>query len=331
MKLADKIISLRKKQGWSQEELADRLDVTRQSVSKWEGAQSVPELEKVVAMSELFGVSTDFLLKDDEQAAPMSEETVVVENKEEDDSIVAVDEVAQYFDQKHKMSFRMALATALCVLSPVALILLGGLSDESTGSFPPTLAVSLGLLTLFAMVATAVALFVLVGTKLERFSYLEKDGFRLSAQARELAEDRWKLGESKCTRSRIIATVLCVLSATPIFGALLFGEDSMALLFSVPMLLVIVSVGVFLFVLSGERWGCVEELLKRDGKPREDARWAKIKDTVGTVYWLCAVAIYLGYSFITDDWDQSWIVWPIAGVLFAALAVIMDLFGKKKS
>ena len=94
---------------------------------------------------------------------------------------------------------------------------------------------------------------------------------------------------------------------------------------------VLVSVGVFLFVLSGERWGCVEELLKRDGKPREDARWAKIKDTVGTVYWLCAVAIYLGYSFITDDWDQSWIVWPIAGVLFAALAVIMDLFGKKKS
>ena len=65
MILADKIISLRKKAGWSQEELAAQLNVTRQSVSKWEGAQSVPDMDKVVQMSRLFGVTTDFLLKDE--------------------------------------------------------------------------------------------------------------------------------------------------------------------------------------------------------------------------------------------------------------------------
>ena len=65
MILADKIITLRKKEGWSQEELASQLGVTRQSVSKWEGAQSVPDLDKVVQMSRLFGVSTDYLLKDE--------------------------------------------------------------------------------------------------------------------------------------------------------------------------------------------------------------------------------------------------------------------------
>ena len=65
MILADKIISLRKKAGWSQEELASQLNVSRQSVSKWEGAQSVPDMDKVVQMSRLFGVSTDFLLKDE--------------------------------------------------------------------------------------------------------------------------------------------------------------------------------------------------------------------------------------------------------------------------
>ena len=65
MILADKIISLRKKAGWSQEELAQRLGVTRQSVSKWEGAQSVPDLDKLLQMSRLFGVSTDYLLKDE--------------------------------------------------------------------------------------------------------------------------------------------------------------------------------------------------------------------------------------------------------------------------
>ena len=48
MILADKIVSLRKKAGWSQEDLAEKLGVTRQSVSKWEGAQSVPDMDKVV-------------------------------------------------------------------------------------------------------------------------------------------------------------------------------------------------------------------------------------------------------------------------------------------
>lgn len=74
MILADKITALRKKAGWSQEELAEQLGVTRQSVSKWEGAQSVPDMDKVVQMSRLFGVTTDFLLKDE-----LSEEEPVPE------------------------------------------------------------------------------------------------------------------------------------------------------------------------------------------------------------------------------------------------------------
>ena len=65
MIFADKLIDLRKKNGWSQEELAGQLGVSRQAVSKWEGAQSVPDLAKVIAMADLFGVTTDYLLKDE--------------------------------------------------------------------------------------------------------------------------------------------------------------------------------------------------------------------------------------------------------------------------
>ena len=65
MIFADKLITLRKKAGWSQEELAEKLNVTRQSVSKWEGAQSVPDIDKILQLSCLFGVTTDYLLKDD--------------------------------------------------------------------------------------------------------------------------------------------------------------------------------------------------------------------------------------------------------------------------
>ena len=65
MKFADKLIHLRKKHAISQEELADKLDVSRQSVSKWESGLSMPELSKILQLSDMFQVSTDYLLKDD--------------------------------------------------------------------------------------------------------------------------------------------------------------------------------------------------------------------------------------------------------------------------
>ena len=86
MILADKITALRKKAGWSQEELTEQLGVTRQSVSKWEGAQSVPDMDKVVQMSRLFGVTTDFLLKDELS----EEEDYTRENKAKSPVIGAV-------------------------------------------------------------------------------------------------------------------------------------------------------------------------------------------------------------------------------------------------
>ena len=64
MTLADKIIKLRKQHGWSQEDLADKMDVSRQAVSKWECAQTIPDIEKILQLSQLFNVSTDYLLKD---------------------------------------------------------------------------------------------------------------------------------------------------------------------------------------------------------------------------------------------------------------------------
>ena len=70
MILADKIIENRKKNGWSQEELANRLGVSRQSVSKWESAQAVPDLKKILQLAEVFGVTTDYLIKDEIEEKP---------------------------------------------------------------------------------------------------------------------------------------------------------------------------------------------------------------------------------------------------------------------
>ena len=78
MNISNRIIRLRKQKGWSQEELAEKLDVSRQSVSKWESSASVPDLTRILQMSELFGVTTDYLFPQDLQK---SRSTVILKKK----------------------------------------------------------------------------------------------------------------------------------------------------------------------------------------------------------------------------------------------------------
>ena len=65
MNISQKILLQRKKKGISQEDLANALNVSRQAVSKWESSQSVPDMDKIVALSSYFNITTDYLLKDE--------------------------------------------------------------------------------------------------------------------------------------------------------------------------------------------------------------------------------------------------------------------------
>ena len=130
MIIADKIVSLRKRAGWSQEELAEKLGVTRQSVSKWEGAQSVPDMDKVVSMSRLFGVTTDYLLKDElEEDAPCA----AAEDNDPPLRRVTMKQASAYLALRKAAAPKIAIATALCITSPVTLILLAGIGAGFVG------------------------------------------------------------------------------------------------------------------------------------------------------------------------------------------------------
>ena len=152
MILADKIIDLRKKAGWSQEELAEKLGVSRQSVSKWEGAQSIPDMNKILQLSELFGVSTDYLLKDDMEAPeplPASEEV-----EAEGTTFVSMEEANAFLDYKAESTPRIALGVLLCILSPITLILLGGAQESGRLPLTELQASMIGLIVL--LLATSV-------------------------------------------------------------------------------------------------------------------------------------------------------------------------------
>ena len=162
MILADKIIRLRKKNGWSQEELAERLKVSRQSVSKWEGAQSVPDLDKILQLSKIFGVSIDYLLKEE-----FEEEEYITEDTSEETLArrVSLEEANAFLTIKKATAGKIAFAVFLCILSPICLILLGAASESGVLSVSENMAGGIGLVVMLLMVAVAAAVFVLCGAQ----------------------------------------------------------------------------------------------------------------------------------------------------------------------
>ncbi len=222
MILADKIMNLRKKQGWSQEELAEKLDVSRQSVSKWEGGLSIPDLNKIIAMSDLFGVSTDYLLKDElEQVTPS-------ETQDSDDVTSArridTEDANRYLDRVDRISWRIAIGVMLCILSPVVLILLAGLSEA--GHIEEGLATAVGLLALFSLVASAVAIFVPNGIALSEYGYLEKEPIHLEYGVHGIVEKKRDAYARTYTMLLTFGVLLCVVGVVPliVLGAMQAGD-----------------------------------------------------------------------------------------------------------
>lgn len=317
MTLADKIIHLRKKQGWSQEELAEKLDVTRQSVSKWEGGLSVPDLNKIVAMSGLFGVSTDFLLKDecepdataDEQEAPVSR-------------MIDVKEANAYLDDVKRISLRMALAVALCILSPVCLIVLGGLADSGYWVANMGMVCAIGMVVLLGLVGGAVAIFIPFGIKLSQYSYLDEP-FILGYGVQEMVEKKQKEYLPRYTLLLTIGIVLCIVSAIPLIALGAMGADGSLLICSVGLLLVMCAVGVFIIVRACYISGSHQRLLQVGEFSVVKKRQAKKNEMIDTAYWSGATAIYLLISFLTEAWHLTWILWPAAAGLYPAFLFLV--------
>lgn len=318
MILADKIILLRKKSGWSQEELAQQLNVTRQSVSKWEGAQSIPDLEKILQMSRLFGVSTDYLLKDELEEAPVNGAAEEPQLRR-----VTMEEASTFLAVKKKTALPVAFAIALCILSPICLFWLGGLSEQ--GNLPENAAGGIGLTVLLVLVAAAVSIFISSGAKTSRYEFLETELIETEYGVTGMVKERQNAFRDQYTRANILATILCILAAIPIFAGISISEDELFLVGMLCLTLILIAIAVFLFTLVGIPWASMEKLLQEGDYTQAKKATSRMRGTISTVYWLVAVAIYLFWSFRTDAWDQTWIVWPVAGVLFAAVMAVTNL------
>ncbi len=323
MILADKIINERKKNGWSQEELADMLSVSRQSVSKWEGAQSVPDLSKILKMAELFGVSTDYLLKDEiesEERAPRAESVDSVPPLRK----VSMDEASEYIATKKSVLPKVAAGVALCIASPVVLIVMSGLANAGKLGITEAIAVAVGLVFLFVQVGTGIFFFLTQGRKLEKFEYLEKEEFETEYGVDGMAKERLSESEASNTRALVTGVLLCVLGALPLIVCSVMGLHPLVIACMVALLLVEVGLAVYMFIsVCGVNASYKVLLQMGDYSPVKKKKNAKL-ELFDRIYWLSIVAIFLAISFITNRWDRTWIIWAVSGILFAVIRAIAE-------
>ncbi len=324
MIFADKLIALRKKNGWSQEELAEKLDVSRQTISKWEGAQSMPDLERMLKLSNLLGVTTDYLMKDEAELTECAEEIV------HEDGVVAVsmEQASDFLRLRDWMGGRVALGVLLCILSPVPLILLTGAQDVGRFHATEDFAAGLGCMLLFLLVAAAVGLFVHVELRMHRYADWERLPLETAYGVDGLVRDRQEKYTPCHTRLMIVGVSLCVLCPVPLLGGVAMDPEDWTMIWTTALLLVLVALGVLCIVRTCIVWGSFQILLESGEYTQAHKRESRRNGALAAIYWGTVTAVYLGIGFLTEEWDRGIFIWPVAGVLYGVLVMVLRVIRK---
>lgn len=211
-----------------------------------------------------------------------------------------------------------------CAYSPVCLILLSALSETPVSPLSENAAAGIGVSVLLILVAAAVGIFIYCDARTKPYEYLKKEVFETAYGVDGMVQERQKEQlRERVLAYQIIGVVLCILGSVPLLVAAALGKEDLFILAMVCVLLVMVSCGVACFVLAGMRTGSYDRLLQQGDYSRAKKK-NHLAQSIAAIYWPVMTAAYLGYSFITQDWSRSWIIWPVAGVAFAAVSAICE-------
>ena len=254
MILSEKITELRKRQGLSQEEFGAEIGVSRQAVSKWEMAQTTPDLNKILAMSELFGVPTDFLLKDEydlsflendhpnntadynENASNASGTISNDSGTFSKDNMIELQEVQEYLDTKKKNAKSFVLAIFLFFISPFPGIILSLFSEK--------LAVLGAIIQIIVLIIMAVIL-ILSFQKLTPYKHLSKENAELGFGVRGAVEESRKTFDRTFLLGIIIGVVSLLAAVIPMMTVSVFNSESnLVIIISAMIMLLIFAFGI---------------------------------------------------------------------------------------
>lgn len=246
MIFADKLIKLRKSMGISQEELSDKMNVSRQAVSKWESAQSIPDLDKILKLSTLFGVSTDYLLKDDLETEEFTIDESLVK-------VITLEEANDYLRFTKKKAWFFGIATVFAILSPLTLIVLSILTDVSVNLIGEELAAIIGLVTLFTFVIISFTLFIVGEQDSYKYKKIINKNFNTQYGVNGIVASKKEKFRNLYNRCSLISTIFFIFSPVPLI-VLSFTENIILVTCGLAFLFIIVSVGVLMLEYVQINW-----------------------------------------------------------------------------
>ncbi|TMP85474.1 XRE family transcriptional regulator [Pseudoalteromonas ruthenica] len=326
MILSEKIIKLRKQLGWSQEELAEKMDVSRQSVSKWESTNSIPDLNKIIRLAGLFNVSTDFLLKDD-----IDTTEYLNESADADTIQVSLEQALSYIDNKKAQAKLTAKGVAFFVCSSAPLFFFLALSNMKNLDFDVNMAVALGLVSIFLMIPAGIRLVISTNQYNRALVPFEKTPFELAYGVHSACSEKLEAFTPSYNNRLSLAIALFITSSVPMLLVNIFIGRVDLVLLMLAALLFIVTAGLWIIIPASAQYEAYKHILNEGDKGRELTRSERHALKLAPFYWPLTVAIYLGWSLWTMNWGVTWIIWPVASVLFAAMVGLMGLLEKDRS
>jgi len=325
MILADKIIRLRKQMGWSQEELAENMNVSRQSVSKWEGANSIPDLNKIIKLGVIFGVSTDYLLKDE-----IEEIESITEGNEPGIVKVTLDQANKYLDNKLKAAKLTTFGVVVVLSSMVPLFLLLSLSGLEQVALDANTGVAIGLVIMLVMVGLAVGIFIRSSQYEVECAKLEDEDFELVYGVKSIIKERLDRFKSIYNVRVSISVMMIITCVVPLIVVALLGGTNFWVMVMVVVLFLMLIAGLVIIIPVSVEYNAYNLLVGEGDFSPKKKHITKRTAKVASFYWPLITAIYLGWSFWTMDWGTTWIVWPVGAILFAAVLGLVGMFSSDK-
>lgn len=227
--------------------------------------------------------------------------------------------VEQFFAVRQKATALIAVGVFI-IMTGVELNILVSRFGKKSGIYD-----GIGLVILLVFVAIAVGIFIYAG-KINNDIIFNSDEMQLSIESKIFVKNYEEHQKSKAIIPIIIGVMLCILA--PLF-IIIPGFDEQFLdkyvdLLSA-LLIFIVSISVFLFIYFNGYINGVNILLGKNEYSESGKKAEKIIGAIAGVYWPLVTIIFLAYSFTTGDWGRAWIIWPVAGILFGAIAAFTSI------
>lgn len=320
---AENLYYLKKKNRITQEELADSLDVSRQSVSKWETGEAYPETEKLIALCDRFGVSLDALLRGD-LTAPTEDEQNVEKGVEWH---ISPDE---HGFARHMEGFARAIAAGvfLIISGVAACVALAGYAQTLQGKTADLIATT-GAVAVLACTAVAVFLFVFSGIAHDRFKRAHtviKNVF--TEEQTQKFSKRFPLAMACFVSGMLLGVVmLVVFSALLDSGIINGGNEAYCYVTAAFLLTVAVSTGGLTYFGIQKTKFEVSEYNAAMGKELHPSPRNKLKNAVSGIIMLTATAVFLVLGFVWNLWHPAWVIFPVGGIINSIIGLIFNAKG----